>query len=135
MKADLNYGLSVLFYLGFIYYYLNNFEMSREYFDRILKESSSKQRDASAYFGIAFNEFHDKNYLNVISLCEKIINLDENFFDKESLGFLTAASYFYLGRKDIFRRYYSQLIKTYPEGRYKKELEKLDRTDSPGQSS
>lgn len=62
LKADADYGLSVLFYLGFIYYYLNNFEMSREYFDRILNESSTPQRDASAYFGIAFNEFHEKNF-------------------------------------------------------------------------
>jgi len=125
-ENDVEYYMSILFYLGFIYYYLENNEKSREDFEKILKLRPKPSREASALFGLAFLEFREKNYLNVISLCEKIISLDDNFFDRESVGFLTAASYFYLGRKDIFHEYYEQMIKTYPDGRYTEELKRLN---------
>ena len=124
-KTDQEYKLSIWFYLGFIYYYLNNSERSHEYFSQIISENPSAQREASAKFGLAFLEFQQKNYLNAISLCEEIISLDTHFFDKESIGFLTAASYFYLGRKDIFKEYFEKMKETYPKGRYTKELNAL----------
>lgn len=120
------YYLSILFYLGFIYYYLNNISRSEEYFKRLLSvEGVSAHWAASARFGLAFIEFRNKNHLNVIALCEEILNFNPEFFDKESLGFLTAASYFYLGRKDIFNAYYEKLSETYPRGRYAQEMENL----------
>lgn len=124
-NSNEEYKRSVWFYLGFIYYYLNNFEKSQEYFTQILAEDSSAKRQASAKFGLAFLEFQKKNYLNAITLCEEIISLDKDFFDKESVGFLTAASYFYLGRKDIFNEYFIKMKETYPSGRYDKELDAL----------
>jgi tetratricopeptide (TPR) repeat protein len=124
-QKDHEYKLSVWFYLGFIYYYLNNTEKSQEYFNQIISENPGPQRIASAKFGLAFIEFQKKNYLNAIALCEEIISLDSNFFDKESIGFLTAASYFYLGRKDIFSEYFEKMKETYPNGRYTKELDAL----------
>lgn len=119
------YKHSIWFYLGFIYYYLNNFEKSHNLFSQILADNPPPKRQASAKFGLSFLEFQMKNFLNTITLCEEIISLDENFFDKESVGFLTAASYFYLGRKDIFTEYLKKMKETYPDGRYKKELEAL----------
>lgn len=121
------YTMSILFYLGFIHYYLRNYKKAQENFEQILKSNPSEKRKASAYFGLAFLEFQHKNYLNVVALCEKIISTDSEFFDKESVAFLTAASYYYLGRKDIFHHYYKQLMKRYPQGRYKKELENLNK--------
>jgi tetratricopeptide (TPR) repeat protein len=124
-NANHEYKLSIWFYLGFIYYYLDNQEKSHMYFSQILSAEPGPQRLASAKFGLAFLEFRGKNYLNAITLCEEIISLDTNFFDKESVGFLTAASYFHLGRKDIFSEYYEKMKETYPAGRYSKELETL----------
>jgi len=129
-KTNKEYGWSVLFYLGFITYYLQNFTKSREYFEIILSEDAPLTRIASAKFGLAFLEFQAKNYLSVISLCEEILLNDENFFDKESIGFLTAASYHYLGRKDVFNAYYSQLKESYPDGRYNSDLDKLKNFDN-----
>ena len=40
----------------------------------------------------------------------------------ETVGFLTAASFYYLGRKDVFEKYYMQLKKNFPNGRYAAEL-------------
>ena len=123
------YYHSILFYLGFTYYYLNNISRSAEYFNRLISiENISAYWAASAKFGIAFIEFRNKNYLNVIALCEEILKIYPEFFDKESLGFLTAASYFYLGRKDIFNAYYEKLNENFPGGRYAQEMEKLYHT-------
>jgi tetratricopeptide (TPR) repeat protein len=124
-QSNHKYKLSIWFYLGFIYYYLDNSEKSHMYFSQILSAEPGAQRVASAKFGLAFLEFRNKNYLNAITLCEEIISLDSNFFDKESIGFLTAASYCYLGRKDIFSEYYKKMKETYPNGRYAKELDSL----------
>ena len=124
-KRDTEYHLSVLFYFGFINYYLESMDISRRFFERILESNPGNQRKAGAFFGLAFLDFRAKNYLNVISLCEKIIEVDENFFDKESVGFLTAASYFYLGRKDIFSKYHTEMSATFPHGRYHDEMNAL----------
>ena len=126
------YTWSILFYLGFIAYYLKNEKQSREFFMRILADNPPALRQASAKFGLAFLEFKQKNYLNVIALCEEILGLDNDFFDKESVGFLTAASYFYLGRRDIFDAYYSKMKEAYPNGRYNPDLEKLHADSQSG---
>jgi len=124
-QSNDDYKLSVWFYLGFIYYYLNNPEKANMYFSQILSAKPGTRREASAKFGLAFLEFQKKNFLNAITLCEEIMTLDANFFDKESVGFLTAASYFYLGRKDIFSEYFEKMKETYPNGRYANELNTL----------
>lgn len=119
------YYFSVLFFLGFSYYYLENFSKAKICFDKIVSANPTKQRYTSALFGLAYVEYQNKNYLEVISLCEKIIAMEENFFDKESVGFLTTASYLHLGREDIFNAYLDQMLKTYPSGRYINELKEL----------
>jgi len=119
------YALSVYFFLGFIYFYLENPEASKDMFGRLYQKSENNVRKASANFGLAFIEFKQKNYLNVIGLCEKILEFDQNFFDKESVAFLTAASYYYLGRYDIFEKYYIEIQKSYPQGKYYNDLENL----------
>jgi tetratricopeptide (TPR) repeat protein len=124
-KSNHEYRQSVWFYLGFIYYYLNNFNKAKDYFLQILSDNPSPKKQASAKFGLSFLEFQKKNFLNAITLCEEIISLDKDFFDKESIGFLTAASYYYLGRKDIFNEYLIKMKESYPSGRYDKELDML----------
>ena len=122
---DADYKMSVLFFLGFVCYYLESFSQARGYFEQILSDDPTDSRKASGFFGLAFVEFHDKNYLNVISLCEKIMGLAPDFFDRESVAFLTAASYYHLGRFDIFNEYSRELIKAFPNGRYVNELQAM----------
>ena len=124
-RINIDYMYATMFYLGFIYYYLNNIKSARDIFNEMLSEKPKDDYIASAYYGLAYLEYHEKNYINVISLCEKIIAIKEDFFDKESVGFLTASSYYHLGRNDIFFEFYSQMIKRYPEGRYRSELDQM----------
>jgi tetratricopeptide (TPR) repeat protein len=57
------YKHSIWFYLGFIYYYLNNFEKSYGLFLEILSDNPSPKRQASAKFGLSFLQFQRKNMI------------------------------------------------------------------------
>lgn len=120
-----DYWLSILFYKGFIYYYKNDLDNSEPVFEELLENAREETRKAGALFGLAFVNFTRKEYLKTINLCEAVMKSDPQFFDTETIGFLTAGSFFYLGRKDIFEKYYDQLHKKYPEGRYNRELKQM----------
>ncbi|NOX88040.1 MAG: tetratricopeptide repeat protein [Calditrichaeota bacterium] len=117
------YWLSLLYMKGFIKYYQKDIDSAEKIFEELLENSPDKIRRATALFGMAFVAFERKDYLKTINLCEAIAKLDENFYDKETLGFLTAASFHYLGRNDVFEKYYQQMIKKFPDGRYRQELD------------
>ena len=124
-QNDQEYWLSILFYKGFIYYYQGDSKKSETVFEELLENAKDEKRKATALFGLAFITFSAKEYLKTINLCEAISNSDPQFFDMETLGFLSAASFFQLGRKDIFQDYYKQLTKNFPNGRYRQELEEM----------
>jgi tetratricopeptide (TPR) repeat protein len=124
-QQNQDYWLSILFYKGFIHYYNNKFIESESIFEELLENSKDAPRKATGLFGLAFVAFGKKDYLKTINLCESLVKLDENFFDMETVGFLTAASFYYLGRYDIFEQYYHQLKKRFPTGRYQNELKQL----------
>lgn len=125
------YYYSVLFYLGFINYYLKNTSKAQALFEEIMSSAAGNERKASALFGLAFVSFRNHDYLKTISLCEDIVEKDSEFFDRESLAFLTGASYFYLGRKDIFDKYHQQILEAYPNSRYESDLERLAASEPP----
>jgi tetratricopeptide (TPR) repeat protein len=124
-EKNKEYWQSILFYRAFIQYYKRNLGLSKSLFEKLHQNAVDDVRKASALFGYAFIAFDEKDYLKTINLCETILSLDNNFFDMETVGFLTAASFYYLGRYDIFDQYYHQLIKKYPQGRYEQELQQL----------
>lgn len=120
-----DYWLSILFYKGFIHYYNSNWAESEAIFEELLENSTDGPRKATALFGLAFVAFGKKDYLKTINLGEGLVKNDPNFFDMETVGFLTATSFYYLGRHDVFEQYYIQLQKKYPNGRYSLELTQL----------
>lgn len=120
-----DYWFSILFFKGFILYYTKQNDESKSTFEKLLKNAADDPLKAAALFGLAFIAFDKKDYLTTINLCETITEKDPDFFDMETVGFLTASSFHYLGRNDVFEKYYTQLIMKYPKGRYRNELESL----------
>ncbi|MCD6376473.1 MAG: tetratricopeptide repeat protein [Caldisericaceae bacterium] len=120
-----DYWLSVLYMKGFVKYYQDQLDEAEKIFEELLEHAGEGKQRATGLFGLAFIAFDRKDYLKTINLCEATAKLDENFFDKETLGFLTAVSFHRLGRNDVFEKYYQQMIKTYPQGRYRKELDDI----------
>ena len=120
-----DYYLSVLYMKGFINYYAGKLDEAEKLFEELLEQAPDEERRSSALFGLAFVAFARKEYLKTINLCEAIAKHNEHFYDTETLGFLTAASFHHLGRNDVFEKYYQQLVKRYPNGRYREELEHI----------
>ncbi len=120
-----DYWLSVLYMKGFVKYYQSQLDEAEKIFEELLEQATESKQRASALFGLAFIAFDRKDYLKTINLCEAVAKMDEHFYDKETLGFLTAASFHHLGRNDVFEKYYQQMIKAFPQGRYRKELETI----------
>jgi len=117
------YWLSILFYKGFIYYYSKQTEAAESVFENLLENAENDKRKATALYGLAFVSNEKQEYLKTVNLCEAVLKADEKFFDKESLAFLSAFSFYKLGRNDVFEKYYYELKKNYPDGRYEKELD------------
>ena len=139
LQNNKDFWLSILFYKGMIHYYNGKIEESEAAFEELLENATDNQRKAAALFGLAFITFDRKDYLKTINLCESITSLDNKFFDLETVGFLSAASFHYLGRDDVFEKYYYELVKKYPQGRYAGELhaikKKIDDSRKGGEQS
>ncbi len=120
------YWISLLFFKGFCKFYLHNLGDAENIFKELVQNAKDSIAKANGLYGQAYIEFEKKNYLNTVNVCESIPKLNPDFFDMESLGFMMAASFFYLGRYDVFKQYYHQMKLTYKEGRYLEELSRLN---------
>ena len=121
-----DYWISLLFFKGFSRYYLQKISDAEKYFKQIVENTNEAVSQANGFYGLAYINFDKKNYLDTINTCEKVTKLNPNFFDMESIGFLTAASFFYLGRFDVFKQYFDQIKKTFKSSRYLDELSRLE---------
>jgi tetratricopeptide (TPR) repeat protein len=120
------YWISMLFFKGFSHYYQQNLVKAASIFQELIDNTEDPILQSNGYYGMAYVEFEQKNYLNTINICEKITRLNPNFFDKESLGFMMAAAFYYLGRYDVFSQYYFQMQKSFKGGRYLEELSRME---------
>ena len=121
---ELTYTLALAYFLGFTSYFLKKFEKSRNYFDFIILHADDHKTKAGGYFGLAHLHYHQKEYPVLTDLCEKIMRLDESFYDKETLGFFLCESYYQLKNWDNLENFFNQLQQQYPTGRYAGEYEK-----------
>jgi len=120
-----DFWTSVLFFKGFIKYYIKEIQESESVFQKLLENAKDPITQSNANYGLAYITFEKKDYLQTINLCENITRQNPQFYDMESLGFLMASSFFYLGRYDVFEMYHNQMQKNYTNGRYNSELSKL----------
>jgi tetratricopeptide (TPR) repeat protein len=124
-ENDQDYWLSLLFFKGFNFYYQQNIDEGEKTFKLLVEKAKDPISQSNGYYGLAYITFEKKDYLETVNISEKVTKLNPNFFDMESLGFLMAASFFSLGRYDVFKLYFEQMKKSYTSGRYFDELSKM----------
>lgn len=117
-EDELPYRTSVAYYLGFCKYFQKETGKARDYFDFIIQHSSDNKSLASGYFGLAHLHFLSGEFPVLLDLCEKILRLDPQFFDKETLGYLLATAYQKLNKWEELEAVLDELEKNYPDGRY-----------------
>jgi tetratricopeptide (TPR) repeat protein len=120
-----DYWLSLLFFKGFNNYYQHKIDESESVFKLLVENAADPISKSNGYYGLAYIAFEKKDFTETVNLCENVTKLNGKFFDMESLGFLMAASFFNLGRFDVFKLYFEQMKKTYSNGRYYDDLYKM----------
>lgn len=123
--TEKNYKLSIGYFLGFTSLLQKNFRDARERFDAIIRQGDDIKDQVSGYFGLAHIHYYKKDYQALLDLCEKILRLDSNFFDKETLGYFMCFAYMHLRKWEELEMFFSELEKNYPAGRYASEYPKF----------
>lgn len=120
------YRTSLNYYMGFVDYFQKRLPESREKFNYVVQNASDHKTKAGGYFGLAHFYFHQKDYTTLLELCEKIMRLDNTFFDKETIGYFMCESYLNLKSWEELQIFYDEFQKNYPDGRYKSEYQKFN---------
>jgi len=117
--AEKMYRETAIYYLGFIALFEKDYRTAIRFFNRYIEEASGKKERAPGYFGLAHVYRARKEYPALIDVCKKIIHLDTDFFDKETLGYFICLGYMELQMWDELDTFLPELMRNYPEGRYK----------------
>jgi tetratricopeptide (TPR) repeat protein len=124
-NEEKSYQTALAYYQGFTNYFQKDYTAARKNFDYVVQHSDDHKTKASGYFGMANLYYQQKDYPVLIDICEKIIRLDEAFFDKETLGYFLCESYLHLKNWESLEFFFAELKGQYPEGRYHKEYSKF----------
>lgn len=118
-SGEIQYRLSVDYYLGFIAFFQQDYAKAREYFIKILNNARDPVTEASGYFGMAHLYYQNKQFHALLDATQKILSLNPDFYDKESLGFFLCTVYLELKREGELSAAFEELQKQHPNGRYK----------------
>jgi tetratricopeptide (TPR) repeat protein len=125
-SGDTIYINTLYYYLGFTFYFIKKYTVAREHFDRLIQADTDHKTRASGYFGLAHLHYHYKDYFTLTDICEKIMRLDPEFYDKETLGYFLCEAYYHLKLWDNLEVYLRELQTQYPDGRYKSEYQRFE---------
>lgn len=115
---ETDYKKVLEYYLGFIAFYEKRFKDAENHFTKIIDHASNNKDKASGYFGIAHILQQRKNYKESVNICKKILELDKDFYDQETLGFFFCKSFSELKQYKEFAIFFTELREKYPKGRY-----------------
>lgn len=115
---EIDYKKVLEYYLGFIAFYEKQYEHAENHFTKIIQHTSNNKDKASGYFGLAHLLHQKNNYNELVKICKKILELDENFYDQETLGYFFCKSFAELKQYKELASFYAELRKKYPKGKY-----------------
>lgn len=114
-----DYYQAIRYYQGFIALYEKQHDYAESSFTEIIKKAAGNKNKATGYFGMA-HLFHErKDYNGLIDACKKVLELDQEFYDPETLAFFFCRAFMELNRPDELASFYNELRNKYPGGRYR----------------
>lgn len=113
------YYRALLYYLGFVAFYEKQFDRAEQHFSEIARKATKNNGKAAGYFGIAHLLYENGDYEQLANTCKRILEFDADFYDKETIAFFMTKSYLELGRDEEFRIFFDELLRQYPDGRYR----------------
>lgn len=115
---EADYYQAIRYYQGFISFYEKEYESAESAFTEIIEKASGNRNRATGYFGMAHLFYERKHYGELIEVCKKVLEMDKNFYDRETLGFFLCRAFVELSRHEELATFYSELRNKYPAGRY-----------------
>ncbi|GAB4332407.1 MAG: hypothetical protein Kow0037_09890 [Calditrichia bacterium] len=124
-ESEKDYLVALKYYLGFAEFFQKRYENARNQFDFIVQNATDNKIKAGGYFGLAHLHYQNKEFQALVDICEKILVLDEEFYDKESLGYFLASAYAELNRKEELEAVLLEMERQYPNGRFSTQYPRL----------
>ncbi len=118
-KTDHDYLQTTLYYLGFIAFFEKEMEKAEDLFHAYIKNAINEQTAVPGYFGMAHLHFERKNFEALLEISQKIMQLDNAFFDRETIAFFLCKSYLALEKWKELGVFLPELKAAFPNGRYK----------------
>ncbi len=106
------------YYLGFIAYFEKNDTEAENHFRALIHPDLDAKTRATGYFGLTHILYENRQFAVLIDTCEKIVALQPEFYDKETLAFFLCRSYLELKMWNELENFFNRLKDVYPEGRY-----------------
>lgn len=119
IAEDHEYRQTTIYYLGFIAFFEGENNNAELLFREYIQQAPNPGAQAPGYFGLAHIVYDRKEYIALLDICDKIIGLDPDFYDKETLGYFLCRGYTELQMWDELEAFLPNLMETYPQGRYK----------------
>ncbi|MFZ0392000.1 MAG: tetratricopeptide repeat protein [Calditrichia bacterium] len=120
-----DYLLTLNYYMGFSRFFQGNYKEARRRFDFIIQNAGEPEKKVGGYFGLAHLHFKNKEYPALLDLTERILLLDPEFYDRETLAFFSCEAFFHLNKWEDLERFFREMVQRYPHGRYFKEYAKF----------
>lgn len=117
-EEDPDYRQSCTYYLGFIAYYQRKIAQARKYFNHYIENSTRPADQAAGYLGLAYLFSHQGEAVALQDTCEKIMAVDPDFSDKESLAYFLCKSFMAQRKWEELELFLGELTSHYPQGRY-----------------
>ena len=120
------YQQTTTYYLGFVAFLEGDISSATQIFNKYLKNAPDEKSQAPGLFGLAHTHFKNEQYEKLLELCKRIIDLDTDFYDKETIAFFLNKSYMELEMWTQLEMFLPELLKNYPGGRYKSTYPQLE---------
>lgn len=117
-KTDHDYLQTTRYYLGFIAFFEKEMEKSEDLFQTYIENAANEQAAVPGYFGMAHLYFERKNFEALLEISQKIMQLEEAFFDRETIAFFLCKSYLALEKWKELGVFLPELKAAFPNGRY-----------------
>lgn len=115
---DSSFLQTIRYFLGFIAISEDDYSRAMTYFQEYISHAPDEKNKAPGYYGLAFIHNARKEFTAVVDACKKVIQLDPEFFDKESIAYFLCMAYMQLEMWEELDMFFRELQNNYPEGRY-----------------
>lgn len=120
------YYHSTLYYLGFNSFMKEEIELAESYFNVLLLSKDIQTNElVHGYFGMLHVANYRKDADEIFKNASLILENDADFYDKETLTYMTVKAYSYQKREQEYFAALDLFMNDYPDGKYSDEYTKL----------